>query len=101
MHVLLSIRPNHVRNILLGTKKFEFRRKVPKRSEIKTALIYCTRPVGMLVAEFDIEDVLTADPDNLWKETRHGSGITRSFFDEYFKGRAAAYAIKIGEVRAF
>lgn len=101
MRVLLSIRPEHVENILSGAKTFEFRRKVFSRRDIKTVLIYCTRPVGRLVGEFDIADILADHPDKLWLKTRSGSGISKEYYDGYFCGRTQAYALKIGAVRPF
>ena len=68
---------------------------------IRTALVYATKPVGRLVAEFDIENVLEATPEELWAVTHYGSGISESYFDAYFCGRGLAYALQIGEVRVF
>jgi predicted transcriptional regulator len=101
MLVLLSIRPVHVANILSGAKKFEFRRKLFARCDIRTVLIYCTMPVGRLVGEFDIVNVLQDRPERLWRKTKQASGISKEYFDEYFSGRTQAFAIQIGEVRAF
>lgn len=101
MLVLLSIRPVHVANILAGTKTFEFRRRIFARKDVKQALIYCTKPVGRFVGEFEIADILCDRPDRLWQKTRSGSGISKEFFDNYFEGREAAYALRIGRVRAF
>lgn len=101
MRVLLSIKPAHVQSILSGAKTFEFRRKMFARREIKTVLIYCTRPVGRLVGEFDIADILEDHPEQLWLRTRSGSGISKEYYDGYFCGRTQAYALKIGAVRPF
>lgn len=101
MRVLLSIKPVHVENILSGVKTFEFRRKLFTRRDVRTVLIYCTRPVGRLVGEFDIAEILKDHPDRLWLRTRSGSGISKEYFDGYFSGRTEAYALKIGEVRRF
>jgi predicted transcriptional regulator len=101
MRVLLSIKPVHVENILLGTKTFEFRRRIFARKDVQTVMIYCTRPIGKLVGEFDIADILEDDPATLWQLTECGSGISKEYFDEYFKGRDQAFALKIGEVRQY
>ncbi|MFK4647368.1 putative transcriptional regulator [Bradyrhizobium ottawaense] len=101
MLVLLSIKPTHVANILAGTKTFEFRRRIFARKDVKQVLIYCTKPVGRFVGEFEIADILCDRPDRLWKQTRIGSGISKEFFDDYFEGRDEGYALKIGRVRAF
>src|ERR1700733_6349866 len=101
MHVLLSIKPVHVKNILSGLKTFEFRRKMFGRRDVSTVLIYSTMPVGRLVGELDIANVLEAEPQDLWEATCHGSGISKSYFDDYFSGRNLAYALQIGAVREF
>jgi predicted transcriptional regulator len=101
MRVLLSIRPPHVANILAGTKTFEFRRRMFARTDIKFCLIYCTLPVAKLVGEFEILGVIQDHPSRLWNKTRHGSGITKAYFDEYFSGRNEGFALKIGRVRRF
>ena len=43
--MLLSINPEHVENILLGTKRFEFR-KVRCKYEVSKIIIYATAPVS-------------------------------------------------------
>ena len=101
MLVLLSIKPEHAQNILSGHKTFEFRRRMFSRREIKTALIYCTKPIGRFVGEFEIDDILCDEPHRLWRKTKTGSGISKEYFDEYFAGRDQAFALQIGQVRAF
>jgi predicted transcriptional regulator len=101
MKVLLSINPEHVENIFKGVKTFEFRRKVFSRKDVTTVVVYCTMPVGKIVGEFDIDTILMDAPEEIWRKTRTGSGISRDFFDQYFSGRDVAYALKIGEVREY
>ncbi|CAI9122318.1 hypothetical protein [Brytella acorum] len=101
MRVLLSINPVHVKNIMKGIKKFEFRRKIFARKNITTVVIYSTMPVGKIVGEFDIEEIFEDEPERLWESTAQGSGISKDFFDAYFDGREKGYALKIGELRIF
>ncbi|MFK4534267.1 putative transcriptional regulator [Bradyrhizobium ottawaense] len=70
MLALLSIKPVHTENIFSGRKTFEYRRKVFARSDVRTVLVYCTKPVGKLVGEFDIDEILQDSPSRLWKQTR-------------------------------
>lgn len=101
MRVLLSIKPEHVENIRRGTKTFEFRRRIFARRDIRTILIYCTRPVGRLVGEFDIAHILEDEPEALWASTSGGSGISKDFFDAYFEGRQRGFALQIGALRLY
>lgn len=101
MLALLSIRPIHAENIFSGFKTFEYRRKVFARQDIRTVLVYSTKPVGKLIGEFDIERILEDRPTDLWKHTRKGSGISEQYFYDYFAGCKLGYALKIARVRRF
>lgn len=101
MQVLLSIRPVHVANILSGAKRFEFRRKIFTRRDVSSVLIYSTMPVGRLVAEFEIAEILEDEPDRLWSRTHAGSGISKDYYDAYFEGRDTAFALRIGTLTVF
>ncbi|ATB41351.1 hypothetical protein CYFUS_006816 [Cystobacter fuscus] len=101
MKVLLSIKPEYAEKILDGEKQFEFRKAVFKNPTVKTVVIYATKPVGKVVGEFDIAEVLSERPSTLWARTAKLAGISRRFFDEYFEGRSTAYAIKVQRVRRY
>lgn len=101
MKVLLSIRPEYVERIFAGTKRYEFRRRPYGNRDVKTVVVYATKPVGKIVGEFDVDSILGEAPADLWARTSALSGISRDFFDAYFKGRQIAYALKIGEVRPY
>lgn len=101
MKVLLSIKPEYAEKILEGEKHYEFRKALPKAPGVKTVVIYATKPVGKVVGEFDIDSLLSEKPGDLWSLTAEFSGITRRFFNEYFKGRATAHAIKVRDVRRY
>ena len=98
--ILISIRPEHVQNILNGTKKYEYRKVVAKQN-VTSMLIYETSPTMKVVAEVEVETVLICSPDKLWELTHDSSGVSKEFFDRYFKGRKLAYAYKLGEITIF
>ena len=98
--IVISINPEFVANIINGTKKFEYRKRAAK-SDISSIIIYETVPVKKIVAEAKIVGVLCLDPQDLWDQTQNESGITKEFFDAYFKDRKIAYAYKLGEVKVF
>lgn len=101
MKVLLSIKPEYAEKILEGKKRFEFRKSIPRMPGIKTVVIYATMPVGKVVGEFDIEELLSDSPGDLWAITSEYSGITKRFFNTYFQGRETAHAIKIRVARRY
>lgn len=98
--ILISINPEHVENIINGSKKFEYR-KIAAKKDISSIVIYETTPVKRIVAEAEIIDVLILSPEELWEQTKQASGISKEFFDEYFKGKKMAYAYKIGKVKVY
>ncbi|MBD1229535.1 ASCH domain-containing protein [Xenorhabdus griffiniae] len=101
MKVLLSIKPEFVEKILEGTKKYEFRKGIFKNSSVKSVVIYATKPVGKVVGEFNIEHIIEDTPSSLWSITKQNSGISKLFFDEYFKRKNKAFAIQIGDVQKY
>lgn len=95
MKVLLSIKPEYADRIFSGEKKFEFRKSVFKNTDVKIVVIYATMPIGKIVGEFEIGQIIKEQPSKLWKSTKEFSGITKDFFESYFHGRTAGYAISV------
>ena len=94
------INPNHVENILNGSKLYEFRKKVCKR-KVDKIIIYSTTPVMKVVGEAEIEEVLIDAPEIIWKKTQKKSGIDKLFFDRYYENREQAVAYKLRNVRKY
>ncbi len=101
MKILLSIKPEFVEQIFNGQKKYEYRKSIFSKKNISTVVIYSTMPVGKIVGEFNISSIIEESPEKLWNETELLSGISKSFFDEYFKDRAKGYALKIGKLKKY
>lgn len=98
--ILISINPEHVENILKGIKKYEYR-KIAAKEDVSSIIIYETTPIKRVVAEAEIIEVLMCSPSELWEQTKENSGISKKFFDKYFRGKDLAYAYKLGEIRIF
>lgn len=97
MKVLLSIRPEYVKKIFSGEKKYEYRKVIFKK-KVNKIVVYSTKPEAKIVGEFSIDDILHDRPEEIWKETGEVSGVSYSFFNGYFKNRDEGYAIKIGNL---
>ena len=80
---IFAIRPEYAKSILDGTKKYE------------------TAPIMQVVGEADIREVLVDDPEEIWNRTNEFSGITKDFFDTYYKGRNKAVAYKVENIEKY
>jgi predicted transcriptional regulator len=94
--VLLSIKPEYVQEIINGNKKFEYRKRIFKK-DVESVVIYSTMPVGKIVGEFTIDEIINGSPKKLWNQTCFYSGISKDAYMDYFSGREDAFAIKIKE----
>ena len=100
--ILLSIKPEYVKQIMNGTKKYEFRKRIPKDvTSIDRVYIYCTAPVSKVVGYFVFDTVLKGCSSDLWMNTVEYSGISVEDFMEYFKGCILCYAYRISRVVCF
>jgi predicted transcriptional regulator len=100
MKALLSIKPEFAFQIFAGNKKFEYRRKIFKQP-VDTIVVYVSSPISMVLGEFEIEDLLFDNLDELWNKTKCEAGISEEFFYQYFTKKELGYAIKIGKVTQF
>jgi predicted transcriptional regulator len=101
MRVLLSVKPRFADAILAGDKTFEFRRALFKREDVRTVVLYASSPICKVVGEFALDDVLSLGIDALWGATRHGGGIDKAFFYQYFEGRTVGHALKVRRARRY
>lgn len=100
MNAILSIKPEYVAEIRAGRKRYEFRKAVFKQ-KVEKVYIYSSAPVSKVVGEFQPVDVISGTPAEVWAQTKDFSGITKKFFNEYYKGRATAYAIVIQNLKFY
>lgn len=98
--ILISIKPQFADLILSGEKKFEFRRNLPQR-KVDSLVIYASAPISRIIGEVKVTDVLSYAPSTLWKRTRQNAGISKSFFDQYFRGKEVANAYVLGKTKKF
>lgn len=98
--ILISINPKYVEKILSGTKKYEYRKTLPKKN-IDKMIIYSTSPIKKIVAEVEIIEILTDNKEKIWELTKNNSGIDKKFYDEYYKNKEVAVAYKLGKVTKY
>ncbi|MCB9423236.1 MAG: hypothetical protein H6667_25795 [Ardenticatenaceae bacterium] len=100
MVALFSIKPEYVEKIFSNEKLYEYRKVIFKK-RVQKIVVYSTMPVGMIVGEFDVDDVLVDRPSEIWDQTKSVSGVEETFFRQYFQGREKGYAIKIGNKKKY
>lgn len=100
MDVILSIKPCFVVEIIAGRKTFEFRKTIFKEP-VKTVYVYASSPVCRIVGEFLLGDVLVDKPNVIWLRTHNNAGITKDYFDKYYKNKDLAYALEIKDFRLY
>ena len=92
--ILMSIKPIYVDKIFMGTKKYEYRKKMCKE-KVDKIIVYSSSPVKKVVGELIIKEVLYDKKDIIWDKTNMYGNITKEDFDNYYKGSIYAVAYKI------
>lgn len=100
MKVLLSIKPEYANKIFSGEKKFEYRKLIFKR-EIKFIVVYATKPVGMIIGEFEIDKIISDTPKQIWNLTKEYAGIEEDKFKNYFLNKETGFAIKVKKAKLY
>lgn len=97
-HVLISIKPCFVEQILAGTKTFEFRKQWTKEP-VDRLVIYSSSPKQRIVAVTSILSVAHDTPENLIKLAAEcGDTLNNDVIANYFAGKEKGFALKLGEI---
>lgn len=100
MTVLLSIKPEYVKEIENGSKLYEFRKSIFKQ-ESNEIWVYASSPIKQIVGKIYIEKIIEDSPKTLWEKYSKNAGINKLDFFKYFAGKEKGYAIKIKEFEQF
>lgn len=100
-NVLLSVRPKYTAKIVEGEKKYEFRKRIFKRRDIKHIYIYSTSPVSKIVGTIIIKGIFEGSPGEIWEKCSLYSGMTEEEYFCYFENKEKAFAIEIKDVKVF
>jgi predicted transcriptional regulator len=101
MNVVLSIKPEFAYKIFNGTKRFEFRKAIFKNPNVKKIIVYASSPVQQVIGEFEFDEILKREKNELWELTKQHSGITKDFFFSYFEEKDHGYAIVIKNTKMY
>ena len=98
MNVILSIKPCFCKLIFEGVKRYEYRKRVFKRNDVDKVYVYASKPICKVIGYFTVGGIINDTVSNVWDMTHKEGGITKEYFDAYFKNCDIGHAIKIGEV---
>lgn len=94
--ILMSIKPEYIKKIFDGTKKYEYRKTKCKIKPTKI-IVYTSSPIKKVVGEIIIEDILYDKKEIIWDKTKVSGGIEKKNYDKYFEKKDNAIAYKIKE----
>ena len=95
--LLISIKPELVERIVLGEKKYEYRKSFPPIT-VKRLVIYSTFPVQKVVAVAEVLAMRENTPWAIWEGTKDGAGVSEQMYYQYFTGCPKAFAFKLGKI---
>ncbi|MCD7948833.1 MAG: ASCH domain-containing protein [Erysipelotrichaceae bacterium] len=98
--VLMSIKPQYVKQIIDGTKTIEYR-KTRFHQNVDSIIIYASSPIKKVIGEVELLDTLVDSPSKIWDQTYLHGGCTKDEFDAYYKGKDKAIAYVLGNVTLY
>jgi len=100
--IIISVKPEHARNIIVGRKTVELRRRFPDTSVIgKWMLIYSSSPEKAIIGAVSIANVRRMAVGTLWKVFKEQACVPRSVFLDYFSGAEEGVGVILGPVVRF
>ena len=100
MSILMSIKPEYATQIFLGSKRYEYRKRIPKQP-FKRVYVYASFPVKKIIGSFVVDYVLQGEPRELWKETCKYAGIDALAYKQYFSNSEIGYALHVSATKLF
>lgn len=99
-NIILPIKPEYADKILSGQKKYEYRKNICT-DNIEKIYVYATSSVKAIIGELEVVEKMIMNKDTLWEFSEKHSGITKEFYEGYYKNSEFAYAYKIGKVKRY
>jgi predicted transcriptional regulator len=94
-HAFISIKPQHVENILLGKKTVELRTVNLNLKPTQILWIYATVPIASVVAVASVQAVFRLPSARIWRSFQKEICISKSEFDTYTGSREEMTAIQL------
>ena len=100
--IIISVKPEHARNIIVGRKTVELRRRFADTSAIgRWMLIYSSSPEKALIGAVRIANVRRMAVGTLWRAFGEQACVPRAAFLDYFSGVTEGVGVILGPVVRF
>jgi len=99
--ILLSMHPIYAELIFSGKKQVEIRKKFSRRLKGRKAVVYGTQPLGSLVGEVTIADVVPGSPKEIWDRYGAKTGCSYEEFAAYAGDSTEIFGIELSDVNPY
>ena len=99
-YILLSIQPHYVKEMIVGNKQYEFRKKLPNLEKArisKKVFIYCSKPVMPIIGSFIVKYQYYSDFDTLMNDI----STTKEYknkISEYLIDKSSCHALEVSNL---
>lgn len=98
--ILFSLRTQFAEAIFAGSKRHEFRRVAPRRCVPGLALIYETKPLGLVTGTVFVEGIIPV-PQGCAKMIAAANDPFSTYYDEYLLGAREPIALELSRPTRF
>lgn len=96
--LLISMKPQHAKSILRGSKLVEIRKKFSEKWLGCKAVLYSSSPQQALVGEATVQSITSGPPADIWARFSACAGCSAKDFEDYVGSAEEVYAIELGDV---
>ena len=99
--VVLSVHEKYAEAVIQGRKTVELRRRFASRWVGRRASVYAARGAGCLLGTVAIDEVVKANPDEIWERFKDEMCCSRAEFESYAGDRPYLYAIRMNNPKPY
>ncbi len=96
--LFISLKPEYANLVFEGLKTVELRRRIVSQAENACVFVYVSSPTMELRGGFQIGQVWSGPPEEVWRSVHELAAVDRQDFDIYFQGISTAHALEIKNV---
>jgi predicted transcriptional regulator len=99
--LLLSMRPRYAERVFDRTKRVEIRKRFSPKWKGSKAVVYGSSPLGALMGEVTVSDVIPGSPNHIWEKFGDSAGCSHEEFAQYVGNTKEVCAIELSNVNPY